>query len=409
MAMQLIARRMEALLAATSPVLQFLLGSTWAQRKDEPDIADLMVGNPQEMPLPRFVEALQRWSVPQHKDWFAYTTTSPKAAEVVAAVLRERRGMPFEADDVTMTNGAFGALAVALGAVVDAGDEVIFLTPPWFFYEALILGAGATPVRVPVDRATFDLDVEAIVAAITPRTRAIIVNSPNNPTGKIYPSQTLERLAQALIAASERNGRPIYLLSDEAYSRIVFDGRPYHSPTAYYAHSFLIYTYGKTLLTPGQRLGYIALPPTMPDHEQMRRAVAMAQLVTGYAVANALLQHALGDLETLSIDVEHLQRKRDRMVEALRGMGYEVHMPEGTFYLLPRSPWADDRAFAELLTTQDVFVLPGAFVELPGYFRISLTANDEMIERSLPGFEAAIRHAAAHVPAPLAIGGEPST
>jgi len=398
MTTQPIARRIEALLAATSPVLQFLTASDWTRRKGEPGIADFMVGNPQEMPLPGFVEALQRWSVPRNKDWFAYTTSDPAAKAVVAAVLRERRGMPFEADDITMTNGAFGALSVALGAIVVPGDEVIFVTPPWFFYEALILAAGATPVRVKMHPTTFDLDVDAIAGAISPHTRAIIVNSPNNPTGKIYPPETLLQLAQVLEAASARNGRPIYLLSDEAYSRILFDGKPYYSPTSYYPRSFLIYTYGKTLLTPGQRLGYIALPPTMPDREQMRFAVAMSQLATGYAVANALLQHALGDLEALSIDIAHLQRKRDRMVSALREMGYDVHVPDGTFYLLPRSPWPDDAAFAELLTVHDVFVLPGMYVELPGYFRISLTANDEMIERGLPGFAAAMRHAMDHAP-----------
>jgi aspartate aminotransferase len=249
---------------------------------------------------------------------------------------------------------------------------------------------------VRVNPATFDLDIAAIVAAMSPRTRAIIVNSPNNPTGKIYPPATLQHLATALTEASQRSGRPIYLLSDEAYSRIVFDGQPYDSPTAYYPDSFLIYTYGKTLLTPGQRLGYVVLAPTMPGREQMRTALDLSQLVSGYAVANALLQHALADLEALSIDIVQLQRKRDRMIEGLRAIGYEVHVPEGTFYLLPKAPWADDRAFADLLLSHDIAVLPGMWVELPGYFRISLTANNEMIERSLLGFAAAWEHALAH-------------
>jgi aspartate aminotransferase len=282
--------------------------------------------------------------------------------------------------------------------VLDPGDEVVFISPPWFFYEAFILGSGGIPVRAKIDPSTFDLDVDAIAAALSPRTRAIIVNSPHNPTGKMYPPETLLQLSDALTAASERHGRPIYLLSDEAYSRIVFDGRPYHSPTAFYPRSFLIYTYGKTLLTPGQRLGYIALPPTMPDRQQMHSALALSQLVSGFAVANALLQHALADVEALSIDIAHLQQKRDRLVGALQGMGYEVHVPEGTFYLLPKSPWMDDRAFADLLLTHDILVLPGTWVELPGYFRISLTANDEMIERSLPGFAAAWEYARAHTP-----------
>jgi aspartate aminotransferase len=307
--------------------------------------------------------------------------------------LRERRGLAFEADDILLTNGAFAALAVVLGTIINPGDEVIFLSPPWFFYEALIAAAGAQPVRVKIDPTTFDLDLDAIAAAIGPRTRAIIVNSPHNPTGKLYSAATLERLASLLSEASARIGHPIYLLSDEAYSRIVFDGRVYHSPTAFYSNTFLVYTYGKTLLTPGQRLGYVALPPTMPDREQLRTALFVSQLLTGFAFPNALLQHALGDLEQLSIDIPHLQRKRDLLVGALREIGYEVHIPEGTFYLLPRSPLPDDLAFIELLAEQNIFCLPGTVVELPGYIRISLTANDAMIERSLPGFAAALQKA----------------
>jgi aspartate aminotransferase len=244
-----------------------------------------------------------------------------------------------------------------------------------------------------MDARTFDLDLNTIAAAITKRTRAILVNSPNNPTGKIYSPETLTALASVLAAASERNGRTIYLLSDEAYCRIVYDGREYHSPTEFYPNTFLLYTYGKTLLTPGQRLGYIALPPTMPNRELLRNAIFVSQLVSGYAFPNALLQHALPDLEKLSIDITHLQSKRDRMVAALREMGYELHVPEGTFYLLPRSPLADDLAFIELLAQRDVFCLPGRAVEMPGYFRVSLTANDEMIDRALPKFAAAMQQA----------------
>src|SRR5262249_12384139 len=223
----------------------------------------------------------------------------------------------------------------------------IFVSPPWFFYEALISARGARPVRVKMDPATFDLDLAAIAAAITERTRAILVNSPNNPTGKIYPPETLAGLARVLTEASSRIGHTIYLLSDEAYSRIIYDGRQFHSPSTYYPNTFVLYTYGKTLLTPGQRLGYIALPPAVPERELLRPAVLTSQIVTGYAFPNALLQHALPDLERLSIDVAQLQRRRDRMVAALHEIGYNLHSPEATFYLLPRAPLADDEAFIE--------------------------------------------------------------
>lgn len=390
-----VSQRTMKLYQSLAHVIEFLTSPDVTVNNSAPGAADFLLGNPHEMPLERFTQALQQWSAPQNKDWFAYKLSEAPARAVVANALRARYGLPFRDEDVNLTNGAFAALAVALNAVVDPSDEVIFISPPWFFYEALILSVGADAVRVKVNMQTFDLDVDAIAAAITPRTRAIIVNSPNNPTGRIYPEATLRQLAQALTDASNRNGRPIYLISDEAYSRIVYDGRSFMTPTAYYPYSFLAYTYGKVLLTPGQRLGYLALAPDMPDREMVGNAIMLAQVTLGYAFPNALLQHAMPDLERLSIDIEHLQEKRDRLVGALRDIGYDVHTPEGTFYLLPKSPIADDRQFIRLLAEQKIYCLPGWIVEMPGYFRVSLTANDAMIDRALPGFAAARRQAAA--------------
>jgi aspartate aminotransferase len=382
----------QSILDVSVPIFRFVTGALYTENALKPDVSNFALGNPHEMPVDGFAQALARWSVPQNKDWFAYKISEPESQNVIAASLRAWRGVEFQADDVFLTNGAFAAITVTLGAILDAGDEVIFNSPPWFFYEQMILSHHAKPVRVRVNSQTFDLDLDAIDAAITQRTRAIIVNSPNNPTGKIYPPETLRSLADILTKHSERNGRTIYLLSDEAYSRIIYDGRAFPSPTSFYPYSFLLYTYGKTLLTPGQRIGYIALPPTMPRETRnaLQPALLVSQLVTGYAFPNALLQHALGDLDKLSIDVEHLQFKRDWLVRELSAIGYELHSPEGTFYLLPRSPLANDWAFVELLAQHKVLVLPGEIVEMPGYFRISLTANDAMIERALPGFAAAL-------------------
>ena len=382
--------RIQQLMDIFAPVYRFFAQSSYARRSSEPGINDFAVGNPHEMPLAAFTEALQRWAVPQHKDWFAYVESEPGARAAVAQALLDRRGVAYDPRDIHLTNGAFAALAVALAALVDPGDEVIFISPPWFLYEAVIADNGAVPVRVKVRADNFDLDLDVIAAAITPRTRAIVVNSPNNPTGKIYPPETLTALGRLLTDASQRHGRPIYLLSDEAYSRILFDARVFHSPTQFYPQSVLLYTYGKTLLTPGQRLGYLALGPDFEGRAELRDAIFVAQLLTGYAFPNALLQHALPDLEHLSIDLDHLQRKRDRMVSGLRALGYDLHVPAGTFYLLPRSPIPDDWAFTEALAELDTFVLPGSVVEMPGYFRISLTANDAMIERGLGAFAKAL-------------------
>jgi aspartate aminotransferase len=385
-----VSQRVTRTLSSIEPLLKFQAEPRWARLLADPESSNFIFGNPQEMPLVGFVEAIRRLSVPQNKDWFAYKMSLPEAQQAVAAGLRERRGIAFEPDDICMTNGAFAGISIALAAITDPGDEVIYISPPWFFYESLIAAHSATPVRVKILPETFDLDLEAIAAAITPRTRAILVNSPHNPTGRIYPAGLLRALAELLAKASQRNGRAIYLLSDEAYYRIIFDGRAYYSPTEHYANTFLIYTYGKTLLTPGARMGYIALPPAMPDREQMRSAILAAQVLTGYGFPNAVLQYAAPELENISIDVAALQRRRDRLVDALRGMGYTPTVPEGTFYVLVRSPIEDDMAFVERLADEKVLCLPGAIFEAPGYFRISLTANDGMVERALPGFARAL-------------------
>ena len=376
-------------------LLDFFTRSTYARSGHGPNACDFVAGNPQDLALPRLVDALKRWSEPLDKDWFAYKLSEPEATTVVAESLTRRRGVPFAPDDVFMTNGGFAAIAVALRTVVDRHDEVIFNSPPWFFYEPLVRGIGAVPVRVRIRPDTFDLDVDAIAAAITPRTRAVIINTPNNPTGRIYPPEVLAALAATLESASRRHDRAIYLLSDEPYSRILFDGRAFHTPAEFYPRTFVLYSYGKQLLAPGQRLGYVALPSSMPDRDALRAGIPVAQLAMGYAFPNALLQHALRDLEEVCIDLASLQRRRDRMVVALREMGYELHAPEATFYLLPRSPLQDDAAFTELLAARDVFVLPGRMVEMSGYLRISLTASDAMVERALPHFAAAIAEARA--------------
>ena len=368
------------------PVLENIGDEMYVERLMRPEACDFRFGNPQEMPLPQIQEALVKWAAPKDKDWFAYKFSDPKAVQVAVESLRTRVGIDFDPADIAMTTGAFGALASTLRAIIDPGDEVIYLSPPWFFYVPMILSLGAKPVRVDFTPPQFELPVDAIEWHITPQTRAIIINSPHNPSGRVFTPDELERLTHVLEAAH----RTIYLISDESYSRILFDGREFHSPVSHYDRSFLIYTYGKTLVAPGQRIGYVAMPPTMPDREELRTALLVAQTALGWAFPNALMQHAVGDLEKASVDVGALQRRRDKIVGSLGEMGYEVVKPEGTFYVMVRSPISDDVEFVHRLADEDVFVLPGRMFELPGWFRISLTANDSMVERSLAGFERAL-------------------
>jgi aspartate aminotransferase len=380
--------------ASVAPFLSFFSG-TFDRLNREPDVANFAVGNPQEMPLPGYVAALEGAIAPHDKDWFAYKLSETASQRLVAESLRAHTGLDWDPDDVAMTNGGFAALAVAIRTIVEPGDEVLFCSPPWFFYEMLILAAGGEPARVAFEPPEFDLPIERIAAAITPRTRAVIVNSPHNPSGRVFSAETFAELGTALADASERIGRPVWLISDEPYRRIVFDGRSAASPSVSYPHTLVTYSYGKQTLAPGQRIGYIAVPPTCPDRERLRDAIFLQQMATGYSWPNALLQHALPDIERSVVDLGALQRRRDRFVPALRELGYEATMPEGTFYSMARAPIEDDTAFTELLARHRVLVLPGSIVEVPGWFRISLTASDEMVEAAIPRFAAARAEAGA--------------
>ena len=393
MAIQTPTRR-ERMRASVAPFLSFFSGP-FSRLNHEADVANFAVGNPQELPIPAYVEALQRHVAPQDKDWFAYKMSEPESQRIVADTLTRRTGLAWDPADVAMTNGGFAALAVAMRALVEPGDEVVFLSPPWFFYEFLTLAAGGEPVRVRLDPPDFDLNLGGIDAAITSRTRAVIVNSPHNPSGRIYSTDVLRELATLLTDASARIGHPIWIISDEPYNRIVFDGRSYSSPAEHYPHTIITYSYGKTLLAPGERIGYLTVPPTTPGREELREAIFLEQASTGYAFPNALLQHALGDIEPLSIDVGAMQARRDRLVPALNDLGFEASMPEGTFYTMARSPIPDDVAFAEILARHRVLVLPGTIVEVPGWFRVSLTASSEMVEMGIPRFAAAAEEARA--------------
>lgn len=381
-------RSIDALRDHAAPFLTFLERAGYMADPPRGDDNDLVFGNPQDMPLPGFVQALQRHSVPRDSRWFAYKMNEAVATEPVAQSLSAMTGQAYAAQDVVMTTGAFGALAVALRALLEPGDEVLYFSPPWFFYAMLIAGAGGTPRKLVLKPPQFEPDLHDLRAALCERTRAVIWNDPQNPSGRVYGKQTLAGVAEVLSEASTRYGRPIYAIADEAYRRILFEGSEFQSLALHYPNTLHVYTYGKTLLTPGQRLGYIALPPAMEGRTQLRADLEIAQLALGFSFPNALMQYSVADLERECIDLSALQRRRDRLVPAMRAAGYEVICPEGTFYVLVRCPIEDDMAFCQRLAERRTFVMPGVACELPGWFRISLTASDAMIERSLPVFEA---------------------
>ncbi|PVE21833.1 aminotransferase [Microvirga sp. KLBC 81] len=386
--MQVVSNRVRAAANSFEPIRQFYFQSRYADMRGEPDICDFTFGNPHEMPLPGLVKAIRHHAVPHNKDWFAYKTSEPEPQAFLAERLSEELSLPFEPADIALTNGAMAAIAVAFHLLLNVGDEAIFSTPAWFCYEPMLLAADAVPRKVRLQGERYDLDLSAIDEAISSRTRLVIVNTPHNPTGRIYSRDQLVALADLLNRASERIGRRIFLLSDEPYRRIRFDGHDFVSPAAVYPWTLISYSYGKVLLAPGQRLGYLALSPLMPetDKQAIQSSLFAAQMALGWCFPNAVMQYALPDLDGLSIDIPMLSAKRARMTAALEQAGYEVLPSEGTFYLFCKYPGANGDQYWNALAERDVFVMPGRVMDVPGHFRISLTAAEPMIERSLPVF-----------------------
>jgi aspartate aminotransferase len=388
-----VSRRVTAADAAFAAVKRFYFDSRYGERRLEPGICDFTFGNPHEMPLDGIVAAIRERAVPRDKNWFAYKTSEPDPQAFIAERLGQELDLAFAPNDIALTAGAFAAIMVAFRLVLDAGDEAVFSEPAWFCYEPMLLAADVTPRKVKLKPWTFDLDLAAIEAAIGPRTRLVIVNSPHNPTGRIYDRETLQQLADLLERASARIGHRVFLLSDEPYRRLRFDGRDFISPAALYPWTLISYSYGKILLAPGQRLGYLAVSPLMPAAERQALCDAMfsTQMALGWCFPNAVMQYAVPDLERLSIDRQALARRRDRLTAALTKAGCDVLPPEGTFYLWSRWPQGDPnrdpKRLWNALADRDVFVLPGAIMNAPDYFRISLTASDAMIDRAMPAFE----------------------
>jgi aspartate aminotransferase len=387
-AMQIVSNRTRAAAASSEPISQFYFISRYGKVRGSPDICDFTFGNPHDMPLSGVVDAIRHHALPQDKDWFAYKASEPHPQAFLAERLRAELALSFEPEDIALTNGAFAAISVAFRLLLDAGEEVVFSTPAWFSYEPMLLAADLVPRKVPLRGARFDLDLDAIEAAITPRTGLVIVNTPHNPTGRIYEREDLVTLAACLDRASQRIGRRVFLLSDEPYRRIRFDARAFTSPAAVYPWTVISYSFGKVLLAPGQRVGYLALSPLMPSEDRLalRNSLFAAQMALGWCFPNAVMQYAVPDLDRLGIDMAALAAKRDRLTETLEAAAFEVLQPEGTFYMFCRWPGEDHERLWNALADRGVYVLPGATMGTPMYFRICLTASSDMVERSLTAF-----------------------
>jgi aspartate aminotransferase len=387
----------------SNAVQRFVAEGGWIRRMFEAGIAlkaqhgedrvfDLSLGNPVVEPPEEFRAELRRLASDPIKGMHRYMPNSgyPATRRAVADGLQSETGLPFTENEIVMTCGAAAALNVVLKTILNPGDEVLILSPYFVEYGYYIDNHQGVAVVVPTD-AAFQPDLDRIEAAITPRTRAIIVNSPNNPTGVVYDAQRLQALGELLRRAQSRLGSEIFLISDEPYRRVIFDGLKFPQVFPHYESTIVVHSHAKDLALPGERIGYIAVHPAYPEKQELIDGLTFCNRILGFVNAPALMQHVVRALQGVSVDVADYQRKRDFLYGRLTDLGYQIVRPQGAFYLFPRSPTPDDVAFVETLQRWNVLTVPGTGFGTPGHFRVAYCVEDRVLEGAIEGFARAAK------------------
>lgn len=357
-------------------------------------VFDFSLGNPDLPPPPRFEEVLQALAADKTPGTHAYMPNSgyPYVREALARQISTEQGIPLSPAEVILTCGAAGALNVVMKSLLDPGDEVLILAPFFVEYTFYVDNHGGTSKVVSTGN-DFNLDLDAIAAAITDKTKAVLINSPNNPTGQIYPAEDVAALGRLLEAAGERIGSAVYLIADEPYRKIVFGDYEVPGILPAYRNSIVVSSYSKDLSLPGERIGYIAVHPEIEEKGPLLDALALANRILGFVNAPALMQRAVAELQGLTVDCGTYGRRRDQFCEILTAAGYEFSPPKGAFYIFPKSPLAEDVEFVDILRERKILAVPGRGFGKPGYFRLAFCVEDTVIQRSAGAFKAAMEKA----------------
>ena len=367
----------------------FEFGKKRAAEVGADKVYDFSLGNP-NVPAPDGVkEAAERLlAMPDNTVLHGYTSAQGDAEvrKAVADNINARFGTGISPDLIYMTCGAAASLTVTLNALYEDGDEFILLAPFFPEYSVFVKAAGGTPVVVPFDEKTFAPDLSALEKAVTPRTKGVIVNSPNNPSGTVYTRKTLDSIVSLLESKSAEYGRKIVLIADEPYRELVYDDIEVPYLPNLYPDTVVCYSYSKSLSLPGERIGYIAISPRMTEKENVYAAVCGAGRALGYVCAPSMFQRVAAACVNERPDITAYRRNRDLIYSALTEMGYDCVHPDGAFYLFVRSPEPDANAFSERAKTFGLLIVPGDTFGAPGYVRISYCVGRDMIERSLPAF-----------------------
>lgn len=363
-------------------------GALLKSRHGADKVFDFSLGNPNLEPPEAVHQALASVLNQSQPGLHAYMANAGyvETRKAVARYLSREHDLSFSENEIIMTCGAAGALNVILKALLNPGEELIVLSP--YFVEYLFYTENFQGVpRVVSTGPDFSLDLKTIEQALTPKTKAILINSPNNPTGRVYDEKSLKQLGDLLDTYGRDRGQVVYLIGDEPYRKIVYDHVQVPSIFQAYRSSISVTSYSKDLSLPGERIGYLAIHPQAPDHQELMAAVTFTNRVLGFVNAPALMQRILPALQGLTVDIGIYQKKRDIFYKGLTQIGYQLIKPEGAFYLFPRSPISDEVAFVQALQEELILTVPGTGFGTPGYFRIAYCVADETIENSLAGFE----------------------
>lgn len=360
-------------------------------------VYDFSLGNPVLEPPPQFYEALHQLVTQRQPGRHRYmpNTGYPETRAAIAAQLVRETGVAFTAQHIVMVVGAAGGLNVVMKTLLDPGDEVMIFAPYFVEYHFYAENHQGVTKVVPTD-AHFNLDLSAIAQALSPRTKMVLMNSPNNPSGVVYPAATIQALGALLHQKQAEFGTQIYLVSDEPYKKLLYDDLVYPEVYPHYANSLVVTSHAKDLALPGERIGYIATNPACADVTELQDGLSFANRTLGFVNAPALMQHVITQLQGVTIDMGQYIRKRALLCDNLAAMGYQFVQPQGGFYVFPRAPIADDVAFVKALVQRRILTVPGSGFGTPGYFRIAYCVEDATIERALEGFAAVAREYGLH-------------
>ncbi len=388
MAMPISKSVQEALQRASWIRQMFETGTRLKQEYGADQIFDFTLGNPHQPPPQQFIDQLRDIVNGPQEEIHRYMPNAgwPAVRNKISEELTARIGIPYTGDRIVMTVGAGGAINVLLKSILDPGDEVIILSPYFVEYLFYIANHGGKVVVVETTE-DFGLDPAALAAAVTDRTRAVIINSPNNPTGRVYSSSELEAFCSELRQQAKRISHPIYLVSDEPYRKILYPGFECPEVPIHYDDTVVITSHSKDLGLAGDRIGYLAISSKAADSEAVAEACTFSNRTLGFVNAPSLFQLAIAECQRISVDLSEYTRNRELLYNHLLNLGFDCSVPGGAFFLFPRSPIEDEVAFTNHLTEERILVVPGRGFGRSGYFRISFAIPTETVERSLEAWE----------------------